>query len=311
MPTYKTINHFRIWTLIPFLVISFIARGQNPNINYIQTGSQEGMHFSNKTGNAEKPLLYKKIDSTSLYLTVYPSLLANPTKKSPAMVFYFGGGWTSGTIKQFEPQAIYFSKRGITCILVDYRVRERHKTTPFESLKDAKSAIRYVREHASELNIDPSKIIAAGGSAGGHLAAATALITDYNESTDNQNISCIPNALVLFNPVFDNGPGGYGYERIGDAYKNFSPLHNIKIGAPPTLVFLGEKDELVAVETARYYKKVMEKVKSRCDLFLYEGQEHGFFNYKNFEYYKKTVTETDTFLQSLGYLSKEPVVEIK
>ena len=227
------------------------------------------------------------------------------------MVFYFGGGWTSGTIKQFEPQAIYFSKRGITCILVDYRVKERHKTTPFESLKDAKSAIRYVREHASELNIDPSKIIAAGGSAGGHLAAATALITDYNESTDNPNISCIPNALVLFNPVFDNGPGGYGYERIGDAYKNFSPLHNIKIGAPPTIVFLGEKDDLVAVETARYYKKVMEKVKSRCDLFLYEGQEHGFFNYKNFEYYKKTVAETDTFLQSLGYLSKEPVVEIK
>lgn len=264
-----------------------------------------------KTGNTEKSILYKNIDSTSLYLTIYPSLLANSNQKPPAMVFFFGGGWTSGTIKQFEPQANYFSKRGITCILVDYRVRDKHNTTPFESLKDAKSAIRFVREHANELNIDPLKIIAAGGSAGGHLAAATALITDYNESTDNLSISCIPNALILFNPVFDNGPGGYGYERIRDAYKNFSPLHNIKVGAPPTVVFLGEKDDLVAVETARYYKKVMEKVKSRCDLFLYEGQGHGFFNYTNFEFYKKTVTETDTFLQSLGYLRIEPVVEIK
>jgi acetyl esterase/lipase len=265
-------------------------------------------HFKS---SAQAQILYKKIDTTQLFLTVYPSSIKESTNISPAMVFFFGGGWNSGTVKQFEPQAIYFSQRGVTCILVDYRVKEKHKTTPFESLKDAKSAIRYIRTHANELQIDPSKIIASGGSAGGHLAAATALIADYNESTDNTSISCIPNALVLFNPVFDNGPGGYGYERIRDAYKRFSPLHNITNGAPPTIVFLGEKDHLVPVETAKYYKTVMEKVKSRCDLFLYEGQEHGFFNYKNLEYYKKTVAETDTFLQSIGFLSKEPIIEIK
>lgn len=260
---------------------------------------------------AQVEILYKKVDTTQLYLTVYHSAIKESNKKSPAMVFFFGGGWNSGTVKQFEPQAIYFSQRGMTCILVDYRVKEKHKTTPFESLKDAKSAIRYIRAQANDLQIDPSKIVAAGGSAGGHLAAATALITDYNESTDNTSVSCIPDALVLFNPVFDNGPGGYGYERIGDAYKQFSPLHNIVSGAPPTIVFLGEKDHLVPVETAKYYKMVMEKVKSRCDLFLYEGQEHGFFNYKNLEYYKKTVFETDTFLQSIGFLSTDPIVEIK
>jgi acetyl esterase/lipase len=199
----------------------------------------------------------------------------------------------------------------MTCILVDYRVKEKHKATTFESLKDAKSAIRYIRAHANDLQIDPSKIVASGGSAGGHLAAATALITDYNESTDNTSVSCIPNALVLFNPVFDNGPGGYGYERIGDAYKQFSPLHNIVSGAPPTIVFLGKKDHLVPVETAKYYKTVMDKVKSRCDLFLYEGQGHGFFNYKNLAFYKKTVSETDTFLQSIGFLSTDPMIEIK
>ena len=263
------------------------------------------------TGYAQTQLLYKKVDTTQLYLTVYPSATKVPNKISPAMVFFFGGGWNSGTVKQFEPQAIYFSQRGMTCILVDYRVKEKHKATPFESLKDAKSAIRYIRAHANDLQIDPSKIVAAGGSAGGHLAAATALIKDYNESTDNTSISCIPNALVLFNPVFDNGPGGYGYERVGDAYKQFSPLHNIVSGAPPTIVFLGEKDHLIPVETAKYYKTIMDKVKSRCDLFLYEGQGHGFFNYKNLAFYKKTVFETDTFLQSIGFLSREPIIEIK
>jgi acetyl esterase/lipase len=262
-------------------------------------------------GFAQDQILYKRVDTTQLYLTVYPSAINESNKKSPVMVFFFGGGWNSGTIKQFEPQALYFRQRGMVCILVDYRVKEKHKTTPIESLKDAKSAIRYIRAHANDLLIDPSKIVASGGSAGGHLAAATATINDYNESTDNTTISCIPDALVLFNPVFDNGPGGYGYERIGEAYKNFSPLHNVKSGTPPTIVFLGDKDHLVPVETAHYYKKIMEKVKSRCDLFVYEGQEHGFFNYKNLEYYKKTVSETDTFLQSLGYLNKAQFIEIK
>jgi acetyl esterase len=263
--------------------------------------------FTYLLGLTQDRFLYKKIDTTQLYLEVYSSVTNESTKQSPALVFFFGGGWNSGTMKQFEPQAKYFIQRGITCILVDYRVKERQNSTPFESLKDAKSAIRYIRAHAKDLRIDPSKIIASGGSAGGHLAAATALITDYNETSDDLTISSIPDALVLFNPVFDNGPGGYGFERVGEAYKSFSPLHNIKKGAPPTIVFLGDKDHLVPVETAKYYKQVMEKVKSRCDLFIYEGQGHGFFNYKNFEYFKKTVVETDAFLQSLGYLNKEPI----
>ncbi len=63
-----------------------------------------------------------------------------------------------------------------------------------------------MRENAATFHIDTAKIIASGGSAGGHMAAATALITDYNEDTDDTSVSCVPNALVLFNPVFDNGP---------------------------------------------------------------------------------------------------------
>ena len=202
-------------------------------------------------------------------------------------------------------------KRGLVCFLVDYRTENKNQTTPFESLKDAKSAIRYIRRNASELGIDATRIIASGGSAGGQLAAATALIDDYNESTDDLSVSCIPNALVLFNPVIDNGPGGYGYERIGEQYKNFSPLHNIRSGAPPTIFFLGTNDNLIPVETAEYYKKVMEKVGSRCELKLYEGEGHGFFNYNYPDNYKLTVSETDKFLQSLGYLKEEPFIEIE
>lgn len=261
--------------------------------------------------SAQNQVLYKQIDTTSLYIEIYNPDKMKTGKDYPAIVFFFGGGWKTGDRTHFLNHAKYFSKRGLVCFLVDYRTRDKHSTTPFESVKDAKSAMRYIRKNAKKFHIDGARILASGGSAGGHLAATTAFIEGYNEIGDDLSVSCIPNALVLFNPVIDNGPGGYGYERISDAYKNFSPLHNLKEGAPPTIIFLGTKDNLIPVETAEYYKKVIEKVGSRCDLKLYEGEGHGFFNYDKFDNYKKTVFEADQFLQSLGYLEEVPVVKIE
>lgn len=97
---------------------------------------------------------------------------------------FFGGGWSKNNINQFKPHADYFSKRGMVSFVVDYRVERKHQSTPFESLKDAKSAMRFIRNHTKRFQIDTSRVVAAGGSAGGHLAAATALIEGYNESTD-------------------------------------------------------------------------------------------------------------------------------
>jgi len=247
-------------------------------------------------------VIYKQIDTVALKMEIFFPPEYDKDKSYPAIVFFFGGGWNSGTIKQFEPHAGYFSKRGMVCFLADYRVNTRHHTSPFESLKDAKSAIRFIREHAGDYRIDTTRIVASGGSAGGHLAAALALIKGFNEASDDVSVSCVPDALVLFNPVIDNGPGGYGYDRIGEVYKDFSPLHNIKGGAPPTLFFLGTQDKLIPVETAEYYKKIMERVGSRCDLILFDGESHGFFNYRNPDLYKKTIIETERFLISAGIL---------
>ncbi len=250
-------------------------------------------------------ILYKQIDTTALYLDVFYPDKYDSKSSYPAIVFFFGGGWTHGSVKQFEPHAKYFSDKGMVCFLVDYRVESRQKSTPFESLKDAKSAMRYVRGNAKELGIDPNRIVASGGSAGGQLAAATALIELFNEESDDLSVSCIPNALILFNPVIDNGPGGFGFELIDEKYKDFSPIHNIKKGAPPTLFFLGTQDKLIPIETAKYYKTVMEKVGSRCDLMLFEGEGHGFFNYEKTNNYKRTITNAEFFLRSLGYLKND------
>lgn len=251
---------------------------------------------------AQEQVLYKQIDTTRLFVEVHYPAQIESDKTYPGMVFFFGGGWKGGDRYHFINHAQYFSRRGLVCFLVDYRTENKHQTTPFESLKDAKSAMRFIKKNAQQFNVDPQKLIAAGGSAGGHLAAATALIDGYNDLNDDLSVSPVPDALVLFNPVIDNGPGGYGYERVSDAYHTFSPLHNLKKGAPPTIFFLGTNDRLIPVETGKYYQKVMERVGSRCELHLYEGQGHGFFNYPNTENYQQTVDQADQFLQSLGYL---------
>lgn len=266
--------------------------------------------YAQKKGPADSSVVvYKHAGTSELKMKIYTPRGFDKSKNYPAMIFFFGGGWISGNIRHFENQAKYFSDRGLITVLADYRVSSKHKTTPFQAVKDGKSAIRYLRMNAKKLNIDTGKIIAAGGSAGGHVAAAADL-TFLDENYENKVLSSRPNSLVLFNPVFDNGPLGYGYDRIGDRYKEISPIDNIKKGASPTIVFLGTKDKLIPVETAYLYKSKMENVGSRCELYLYPDQEHGFFNYKgDKQYFYKTLVQADIFLASLGYLEGEPHVE--
>lgn len=257
---------------------------------------------------AQEEIIYKTIDATDFYLEIHTPKKMKKKEQYPAMVFFFGGGWKSGGRSQFRQHAKYYAEKGIVCFLVDYRVEKRNNSTPFQSLSDAKSAVRFIRKNANEFQIDPDKLIASGGSAGGHLAAATALVEGYDDPKDDLLVSCKPNALVLFNPVIDNGPGGYGFDRVGMEYKNFSPLHNIMKGSPPTILFLGTKDHLIPVTTVEYYQHVMQKVKSKCVLKIYEGGKHGFFNYKkdDLHFYNETVNETSKFLKEEGYLSDLP-----
>jgi len=259
-----------------------------------------------QSSRAQELVKYKQVDTTRLCLEVLRPPEQRADTKYPAMVFFHGGGWRNGDRSHFARQAAYFSERGMVCFLADYRIEKRNHTSPVEALEDAKSAMRYVRAHAEKFGIDPGRIAAAGGSAGGHLAAACALVEKYNDPGDDLSVSPVPDALVLFNPVIDNGPAGFGYAQVGEEYRFFSPLHNIRRGAPPCIIFLGTEDRLIPVETAEYFKKALEKLGGRCDLILYKGQEHGFFNFKNYEYFKATVLETDQFLQSLGYLQIEP-----
>lgn len=248
---------------------------------------------------------YKQYGTKKLQLQYLIPQTAPKENGYPCIVFYFGGGWNAGNLEMFRPHAERLVKLGMVCILVEYRTKSSDGVTPFECITDAKSSIRYIRDNASKFNIDPHRICASGGSAGGHLAAACAFITAYDSPTDKLSVSAVPDALVLFNPVIDNSPGGYANNpednRIGDAWPTFSPMHNIKAGAPPTIFLLGTGDIHIPVATGEKYKTDMEAVGSRCDLKIFYNATHGFFNADRAQY-NTSFDAMVRFLKSIKYI---------
>lgn len=253
---------------------------------------------------------YKKIGDATLKIDIFEPKQKDSTKKYPAVVFFFGGGWNGGNPSQFYPHCEYFAGRGMIAMSADYRVHGRDKTTPAECVMDGKSAVRWIRANAVRLGVDPDRIAAGGGSAGGHVAAAVATTVGFDEAGEDTSVRYMPNALVLFNPVYDNGPKGYGHDRVKDFFPAISPFHNLRPGTPPTIVFLGTNDNLIPVATAKDYQATMLKNGDRSELRLYENQPHGFFNLRegSQRFYYQTVFEADKFLASLGWIDGEPKI---
>ncbi|WOO41016.1 alpha/beta hydrolase [Rubellicoccus peritrichatus] len=224
--------------------------------------------------------------------------------KRPAIIFFFGGGWKFGKPGQFYPFIQDLSDEGIVAISAQYRTKKSHGATPVECVMDGKSAIRYVREHAAELGIDPDKIIAGGGSAGGHVAACAVVDNAPQETNENLQISSRPQALVLLNPVLSVGPDGYahGYVKQSiDNWQSVSPLHSIDSNFPPTLIQVGTADKVLPPSMAYDFEKQMKAAGNKCEIIFYEGAAHGFFNKP--EYRDQITNKIKAFLQSLGYIN--------
>jgi len=250
--------------------------------------------------------VYKQVDQRELKLFIEKPIDWKATDQRPAILFFFGGGWVGGTPEQFRGQSEYLATRGMVGIRVEYRIIPKgDEGPPTVCVQDAKSAMRWVRSHASELGIEPKRIGSGGVSAGGHLAAFVGMVEGQDDPNDDLNVSPKANVMVLFNPVFDNGPeGGWGQKRVGNRMKEFSPAHNISCDDPAAIVFLGSEDKLIPVATVERFQSNMKSSGVRCEAFFYDQQAHGFFNKDPFK--TMTLIETDKFLTSLGWLSGPP-----
>lgn len=260
--------------------------------------AQEKGKQNNAKPSPDQTVVYKTVGDTELSLHVFEPKTESKTPRA-AIVFFFGGGWVGGSPSQFYGQSRTLADHGMVAFCAEYRVRSRNQTTPKECVADGKSAIRWVRSHAEQFGIDPNRIAAGGGSAGGHVAAATATVDDFDSESDDRSVSCQPNALVLFNPVFDNGPKGYGHDRVKEYWKQISPMHRLDSETPPTIVFLGTKDKLIPVATGEAFQEKLQALGVRCELHLYQDAPHGFFN--KGDAYDDTLAKSVAFLKSLGY----------
>lgn len=289
-----------------------VAEAQNPQKVILQQGDPtEGA--GTKAPQATRTVVFKTTTDAAgqpveLRMNVFEPAGHKQTDKTPVIVLFFGGGWVSGNPDSLSPHCAYFASRGIVAIAADYRVKNRQNTTPFESVADGKSAIRYVRAHATDLGIDPNRIVAAGTSAGGHVAACTALIPDLDEKTEDATISSVPNALVLYNPVVDTSPAGYGYGMLKDRWQEISPLQHVRPGLPPTIICHGTADKTVPYANAVAFQDAMQKAGDQCQLVTFEGAGHGLVPRFDSPTAQKAIRETDKFLMSLGYLQGEPTI---
>ncbi len=272
-----------------------------------------------------------QLGDVKLPMYVYNPPGHQPTDKSPAIVFFFGGGWKAGSPGQFAPQCEYLASRGMVAITADYRVASRHQVKAVECVKDAKSTIRWVRQHADELGIDPQKIVAAGGSAGGHTAACTGVVPGQEAEGEDLKISSVPNAMALFNPAVVLVPLKGGPEldpkkvagmkdRAGVEPRLISPAHHVREKLPPTIIFHGIADTTVPYATVEAFTQLMKEAGNRCELVGFEGQGHGFFNTgrggnakrlaSEDRSFKETMYRLDQFLSSLGYLQGKPSIKM-
>ncbi len=247
--------------------------------------------------------VYKTVDGVDLKMSIIYPQDYKKGKKYPAVIFFFGGGWRNGKVQQFEQHCHFLASKGMIAMTANYRVKSRNNSSPFDAVEDAKSAVRWVRQNAKELGVHKNKIVAAGGSAGGHLAVSTALIPGYEAASENQKISSKPNALVLFNPVVHTTMERFN-KRLGDKAESISPTHHVISKLPPTLIFHGTDDETVPFETITDFQSKMEASGNTCIVVPFDGQGHGFFNYgrSNHKYYNLTIEKMELFLTDLKYI---------
>lgn len=253
---------------------------------------------------------YKSVGDVTLNVHVFG---AEEGKDRPAVIFFFCGGWNGFNADKFKHHSEYLAGRGMVCFNAEVRVREKHGTTPAECVIDGRSAMRWVRTNAPRYGVDPCRIAASGGSAAGHVSACVALVEGFDDERDDLSVSCRPDALVLFNPVLVVYDVERRVEMFGgeERAKALSPILSVGEGAPPCIVMHGLADETVSADEAVRFSEAMEKAGNRCDLRLYEGEGHGFFNWFEGDnrMFFETLTEMDLFLQSLGWLKGDSYVD--
>ena len=249
-------------------------------------------------GPAGTPHVYKSSAGKDRTMEIHFPPDHDPARsKVPGMILFHGGGWKGGSLAQFRAACAYFARRGLVCATAEYRMHGPSDPAPAagESFKrvcvtDAKSAIRWFKQQAPALGVDPKRIITGGGSAGGHISALATLNPGLNDPADPAGIDTTVVAYLWFNPAF---------QATDQKDPEIDVFRHMTGDLPPALVFFGDEDP---------WKKGWDPVHSKWKelgakdirVHIAQGQAHGYFNDEPWR--GRTLREAERFLAELGLI---------
>jgi len=258
--------------------------------------------------------VFKKAENVELRLHVVKPKDWKPSDKRACLVTFFGGGWSSGTPAKSITYAKWAAKYGLVGIAPDYRTRKRFDAKPEDCVADGRAAVRWIQDHAAELGVDLVKIVVQGSSAGGHVAAWTAIQDPVTPETASDPVpNPAPAGLILLWPVTDTGTNGYGgpkrFNNDEARANNLSVTGRMPVKMPPTLVFHGTADKTVKFENSQAFTDKMKANGNLCELIEFLDAPHSPQSIKEGEKGKivkaKIEEESLKFLEKLGLVSPE------
>ena len=217
-------------------------------------------------------------------------------KPLPVVVYIHGGGWVNGSRKGGGMAAAFAASGNYAGVSVGYRLSGEVKWPA--QIYDCKAAIRWIRGHANEYNLDPDRIGVTGTSAGGHLVSLLGLTEGVKElegsigefTSLSSKVTCVVNvcgpqdmasplmqgeAALVDDPAVSGLLGGSLKEKAAEA-KACSPLTYVHAGAPPFMTLHGTKDMRVNFTNATRLQEALMKVGSPSILVPVTDGGHGF-----------------------------------
>ncbi|MEL7271402.1 MAG: alpha/beta hydrolase [Bacteroidota bacterium] len=242
--------------------------------------------------------IYKRIGNVELEAHIFYPEDFRPGDSRPAYLFFHGGGWAIGIPEWGYKNCERYSAKGMVAISFEYRLIDIHKSNILDCIRDAKSAILWTRKEAESLGIDPSKLVAAGFSAGGHLAAGTAIFDDFEEK-DTSGLSSKPNAIVVHSASYNTTKSEWFSKKSNGNPESISTFHQLDKGLVPGIFFHGADDHLAPISEFTEFRDKMDSLGNSYEYKIFENVGH-FFN--NRAASQEVREMTDAFLLKLGYL---------
>jgi len=211
------------------------------------------------------------------------------TERNPAIVLVFGGGWREGDRSQQKVYGLALAQAGYVCLATDYRLSTEARWPA--QLDDVKTAIRWLRKHASEYRIDPERIAVSGNSSGGHLALMTAATADAESTAQARAVGCefsseVSAVCAFYPPTRLDGLDDesddntvitlLGADATPSDYDRASPLSYASNLFPPVLLLLGSDDRRVPVKHSRQLYEALQEAGNIVDLHVFAGKGHAF-----------------------------------